>query len=184
MKKYKSLLFALATTGLLFSCQEQLELQSDGRITMDQVFSDYNRTRGYLNSCYGHTPTPYMDRASFTDEAQDADDVTPGSNYIVWYSGNITSQSYAAYSADGSPWGQLYTGIRKCNVFIENIKTATVYATAEQKAAWTAQAHTLRALYYLQLIKRYGGVPIIDKPLPINHDFSKDRRASFSVEQP
>jgi hypothetical protein len=180
MKKYKSLLFALATTGLLFSCQEQLELQSDGRITMDQVFSDYNRTRGYLNSCYGHTPTPYMDRASFTDEAQDADDVTPGSNYIVWYSGNITSQSYAAYSADGSPWGQLYTGIRKCNVFIENIKTATVYATAEQKAAWTAQAHTLRALYYLQLIKRYGGVPIIDKPLPINHDFSKDRRASFS----
>lgn len=180
MKKYKSILFALATTGLLFSCQEQLELPSDGRITMDQVFSDYNRTRGYLNSCYGNTPVPYMDRASFTDEAQDADDVTPGSNYIVWYSGNVTSQTYPAYSADGSPWGQLYTGIRKCNVFIENIKTATVYASAEQKAAWTAQAHTLRALYYLQLIKRYGGVPIIDKPLTIDHDFSKDRRASFA----
>lgn len=180
MKKYKSFLFALATTGLLFSCQEQLELQSDGRITMDQVFSDYNRTRGYLNSCYGYVPAPYMDRASFTDEAQDSDDITPGSRYIVWYSGNVTSQSYPIYSADGSPWGSLYTGIRKCNVFLESIKTATVYASAEQKASWVAQAHTLRALYYLQLIKRYGGVPIIDKPLAINHDFSQDRKSTFS----
>lgn len=157
-----------------------MDLPSDGRITMDEVFSDYNRTRGYLNSCYGHLPKPYMDRASFTDEAQDSDDITPGSRYIIWYGGNITSSTYPTYSVDGSPWGSLYEGIRKCNVFIENIKTATVYASEEEKAAWTAQAHTLRALYYLQLIKRYGGVPIFDEPLPIEHDFSSDRRASFN----
>lgn len=180
MNRYCKFLLALITSGVLFSCQEQLDLPSDGRITMDEVFSDYNRTRGYLNSCYGHAPKPYMDRASFSDEAQDADDITPGSRYIVWYGGNITSTTYPIYSVDGSPWGDLYEGIRKCNVFIENIKTATVYATEAEKAAWTAQAHTLRALYYLQLIKRYGGVPIFDKPLPIDHDFSGDRRASFS----
>lgn len=165
---------------LLFSCNKQLDLPTDGRITMDQVFSDYNRTRGYLNSCYGYCPAPYMDRASFTDEAQDADDITPGSRYIIWYGGNVTSQNYQAISADGSPWGRLYEGIRKCNTFIESIKTATVYATSAEKGAWTAQARTLRALYYLQLIKRYGGVPIIDKPLDIKHDFSKDKRATFA----
>jgi hypothetical protein len=166
--------------SFLLSCENQLELPSDGRITMDQVFSDYNRTRGYLNSCYGYTPKPYMDRASFTDEAQDADDITPGSRYIIWYGGNITSTTYPTYSVDGSPWGSLYEGIRKCNVFIENMKTAPVYATEAEKAAWTAQAHTLRALYYLQLIKRYGGVPLFDKPLPIGHDFSTDQRATFA----
>ena len=180
MKKYKSLFLAAIVSGFLFSCNEQLDLPSDGRITMDQVFSDYNRTRGYLNSCYGFCPAPYMDRASFTDEAQDADDITPGSRYIIWYGGNITSLTYPTYSVDGSPWGNLYTGIRKCNTFIESIKTAPVYATEGEKAAWTAQAYTLRALYYLQLIKRYGGVPIFDKPLEINHDFSKDVRAKFS----
>ncbi|TLV01564.1 RagB/SusD family nutrient uptake outer membrane protein [Dyadobacter luticola] len=167
-------------SGMLFSCNEKLDLPSDGRITMDQVFSDYNRTRGYLNSCYGHVPKPYMDRASFTDEAQDADDITPGSKYVVWYGGNVTSLTYKSNSADGSPWGTLYEGIRKCNVFIENIATATLYAPEGEKASWTAQAHTLRALYYLQLIKRYGGVPIFDKPLGIDHDFSQDKRASFS----
>lgn len=180
MKKYKLLLLTSAITGLLAACNEQLDLPTDGRITMDQVFSDYNRTRGYLNSCYDFVPKPYMDRASFTDEAQDADDITPGSRYIVWYGGNVTSTTYGKNSADGSPWGKLYEGIRKCNVFIENIKTAPVYASEGEKNAWTAQAHTLRALYYLQLIKRYGGVPIFDKPLGIDHDFSTDKRAKFS----
>ena len=51
MKKFK-LFTAIVTSLLFFSCNKQLDLQSDGRITMDQVFSDYNRTRGYLNSCY------------------------------------------------------------------------------------------------------------------------------------
>lgn len=179
MKKFK-ILTAIFATLLLLSCNDQLDLQPDGRISMDEVFSDYNRTRGYLNSCYGYCPAPYMDRASFTDEAQDADDITPASRYINWYSGSVTSLTYPGYSSDGSPWGSLYTGIRKCNVFLESIKTATVYATDAEKGTWIAQAHTLRALYYLQLIKRYGGVPIIDKPLEINHDFSKDTRATFS----
>ena len=171
---------AIFATCLLLSCNDKLDLQTDGRITKDQVFTDYNRTRGYLNSCYGFCPAPYMDRASYTDEAQDADDVTPDSKYINWYGGSATSITYATYSADGSPWGKLFEGIRKCNVFIESIKTATVYATEAEKGQWTAQAYTLRALYYLQLIKRYGGVPIIDKPVDINHDFSTDKKAKFS----
>tara|TARA_R110002050_G_scaffold181172_1_gene314714 strand:- start:7031 stop:8797 length:1767 start_codon:yes stop_codon:yes gene_type:complete len=175
--KYIFIFFIFITS---FACNDQLDLPSDGRITMDEVFSDYNRTRGYLNSCYGYAPKPYMDRASYTDEAQDADDVTPGSNYVVWYGGNVTPTSYPSYSADGSPWNSLYEGIRKCNVFLENIETATVYATEEEKASWKAQAHTLRALYYLQLIKRYGGVPIFDTPLEIGHDFSTDTKASFA----
>ncbi len=179
MKKFK-IFTAIFATCFLLSCNDQLDLQPDGRISMNEVFSDYNRTRGYLNSCYGYCPAPYMDRASFTDEAQDADDITPASRYINWYSGSVTSITYPAYSSDGSPWGSLYTGIRKCNVFLESIKTATVYATEAEKGTWIAQAYTLRALYYLQLIKRYGGVPIIDKPLDINHDFSTDKRAKFS----
>lgn len=179
MKTNIIMLSLVAGLGLM-SCNKQLDLPTDGRITMDQVFSDYNRTRGYLNSCYGFCPAPSMDRASFSDEAEDADDVTSGSKFNMWYAGNLTSSNYGTYSSDGSPWSTLYQGIYKCNTFLENIVTSTAYASDEEKAGWTAQAHTLRALYYLQLIKRYGGVPIIAQSLGINHDFSKDTRASFS----
>jgi hypothetical protein len=179
MKVRNIIIFSLLAL-VVISCNKKLDLPTDGRIDIDDVFSDYNRTRGYLNSCYGFCPPPYMDRASFTDEAQDADDITSGSRYTMWYGGNITAQTYASYSADGTPWDTLYQGILKCNTFIENIRTATVYASEEEKAGWTAQAHALRALYYLQLVKRYGGVPIFKTPLSLDHDFSEDRRASFS----
>ncbi len=178
MKKY--IIILLIGAGVAVSCQKQLDLPSDGRISLNEVFNNYDRTRGYLNSCYGYCPAPYMDRSSFTDEAQDADDISPASPYSFWYTGGITSQSYSQYSADGSPWGNLYTGIRKCNVFLENIGASKTIATEEEKASWKAQAHTLRALYYLQLIKRYGGVPVFDKSLPVNHDFSKDVKATFN----
>lgn len=179
MKKYIILL--LVAAGLFFSCQKQLDLPSDGRITMNEVFNDYDRVRGYLNSCYGYCPAPYMDRASYTDEAQDADDITPNSKYSNWYSGSVTAQSYSGISLDGSPWGSLYEGIRKCNYFLANIGASQTIASADEKASWVAQVHVLRALYYLQLIKRYGGVPLFDKPLAVNYDFSKDTKASFSA---
>jgi hypothetical protein len=178
MKKY--IIILLIGAGVFMSCQKQLDLPTDGRITMNEIFNNYDRTRGYLNSCYGYCPAPYMDRSSYTDEAQDADDITSGSKYSYWYNGGITSVNYSDYSADGSPWGNLYTGIRKCNVFLENIGASKTIASEEEKKSWIAQAHVLRALYYLQLIKRYGGVPIFDKSLPVGHDFSKDDKATFN----
>src|SRR5690606_496753 len=134
MNKQMKKLSLLLTVFLfaLLGCNKQLELPSDGRITMDDIFNDYNRTRGYLNSCYGFVPTPDMDRASYTDEAEHADmNATGSSKYDFWYAGNVTSSNYASYDADGSPWTKLYSGIRKCNVFIEGMRTATVYASEE-----------------------------------------------------
>ena len=179
MKKIS--IFTILIVAIIFtSCNEQLDLQSDGRITLDEVFNDYNRTRGYLNSCYGYARGPYMDRASYSDEAQDADDITAGSNYYNWYSGNVTAYNFTNILQEPNIWNNLFEGIRKCNVFLKNIETATVYASEEEKAGWVAQARTLRALYYLQLIKRFGGVPIFTEPVEVGHNFSQDSRASFS----
>ncbi|GAA4441366.1 RagB/SusD family nutrient uptake outer membrane protein [Ravibacter arvi] len=178
--KYKMCCYAALLAGMLVSCNEAMELPSDGRISMKDVFSDYNRIRGWVSSCYGYVPAPYMDRASFTDEAQDSDDNTAGSDYAAWYGGNVTAFNYAQISQDGSPWSGLYAGIRKCNIFLAEIPTATAYATEAEKKSWTAQVHALRALYYLQLIKRYGGVPVFDKPFELNTDFAAVKRATFS----
>jgi len=180
MKKYLFIFLIIITLVFISSCNEKLDLPSDGRITLDEVFSDYNGTRAYLNSCYGYCPAPYMDRSSFSDEAQDADDIVPGSKFSNIYTGSLNASTFSTVSVDGSPWGFLYQGIRKCNVFIQRMESAPVYMPDIEKAGMLAQARTLRALYYLQLIKRYGGVPIYDKPIEIGYDFSKDKRAKFS----
>ncbi len=177
----KFIFFSLLLVSELFvtSCNDDLDLKSDGSITMAEVFTDRNRTRGYLNGCYGFLPSPYLEAGSFTDDAEDSDDITPGSRYDYWYNGGVNATNFASYILDGSPWGNYYQGIRRCNVFIANIDEATAYATDAEKIGWKAQAYVLRAFYYLELFKRYGQVPLVLESRSADYDYTQDKKASI-----
>lgn len=177
MRFFKNISFIFLLLSF-YSCKKQLNLPPDGRIDASEIFQDYNKTRGYLNSCYGYCPYPSTDRASFTDDSYDAEDVISNSRYLNWYKGNVTSSNFGSIIPGGSPWGSLYQGIRKCNVFIANIENTPDFELADStiKAGWKAQALTLRALYYLELIERYGAVPLLDKELPLKADYSSVKR--------
>ncbi|MGN1215653.1 MAG: RagB/SusD family nutrient uptake outer membrane protein, partial [Candidatus Cryptobacteroides sp.] len=180
MKKYYILFSILVASFALSACQEQLDLRSNGTIDMTEVWKDRNRTRGYLNACYNYIPGNSIDYAAYTDDAVQSREATSGSQYDVWYNQGVTAANFGSYNIGGSPWGSLYQGIRKCNVFLANIGTATGEMTEAERASWAAQAHTLRALYYLQLIKRYGPCPLITEDLGTAHDFSTDTKASVA----
>jgi len=157
-----------------------LDIQKDGRIPFDEIFKDRDQTRAYLNSCFVNLSiiTPNLDFTSYCDESQNAEVSKSGSNYDGWYNGQATAVWYPVPTS--GCWAGLFQGIRKCNVFISNIDKADIVATDDEMANWKSQALTLRALYYLQLIKRYGGVPIVLEPLEVGADLSDYRRASFN----
>ncbi len=180
MKKYINILFLLATIcGVLTSCEEQLEFKNDGRLTMDDIFDSERRTRGYLNACYDYLVYSNIQWSSYSDEAEDSDK-TAGSRFTRWYGGDATASTFAQFAPD-YPWQRLYTGIRMCNIFLANIGTAAPGQMSDEKRqGLEAQARTLRALYYLKLIQRFGGVPIITNELTPDHDYSNDRKATFS----
>ena len=48
-----------------------------------------------------------------------------------------------------------------------------------EKTGWIAEVKVLKAYYHLQLMKRYGRIPIMKEVYEIPHDFSKDKRASI-----
>ncbi|MDR1102696.1 MAG: RagB/SusD family nutrient uptake outer membrane protein [Tannerella sp.] len=181
MKKYIIFLFIVLDAGFITSCNDLLELQNDGRITMDEVFKTRAGVLGYLASCYNYLYYPGINRSSLTDDAQDADGIYGNSLSSYWYANGFSAAFF--YSVDGQPWVSYYEGIRKCNVFLANmanVTTATVPSTEAELTSWVAQAHTLRAFYYLQLIKRYGAAPLITETYGITHDYSGDRRAPVS----
>jgi hypothetical protein len=160
------------------SCNDMLELQNDGRTTMEDVFKTRNGVRGYLNSCYNYRPSPGFGRSSLTDDAQDADGIFGNSLYSYWYANGFSASFF--FSIDQQPWGSYYQGIRKCNVFLANmvnVNTTTILATEGELTSWVAQAHTLRALYYLQLVKRYGAAPLLTEAYETTHDYAGDQRA-------
>lgn len=179
-------LFTVVVAVLGFVSCVDLDLPSDGRMTLDDMFSNYQRTRNYYSACHSYIPqvgftyqgnrTPL---ASFCDEAHDASD---GVNGAVndWYN-NRTSE-FNNPLAETYSWGHYFQGIRKCNTFLQCINDpsiATANIDEDERNGWIGEVLVLRAFYYLQLIKRYGGVPIITTPYEVTHDFSHDRRATF-----
>jgi hypothetical protein len=197
IRKIYSLLLAFVMVQIFNACAD-LELQSDGRLQYEDIFSEYTRTRNFRNRCYdylkdpgfnnGYTSSFFVDNSSITlaenpamlasycDEAQDVTDGQDG-GIKDWYTGTTS-----AFSNPLDVWENYFEGIRKCNVFLDCMndpEIATVKLGDLERSGWIAEVRTLRAYYYLQLIKRYGGVPLMDKPYDTEHDYSQDRRATF-----
>jgi hypothetical protein len=71
-------------------------------------------------------------------------------------------------------WGTSYAGIRRVNIFLSNIDK--VPADPNSITIWKAEARYIRALLYFELVKRYGGVPLIgDRVFTIQDDLSIPR---------
>ncbi len=168
----------------LVACAD-LDIPSDGRMTLNDIFMDYYSTRNYFDKCHDYIPqvgfsyenTPL---ASFCDEAHDASDGGGGA-VNDWYNSRTSSASNPL-TTSMEPWGHYFEGIRKCNTFLECINDpsiATANIDENEKNGWIGEVYVLRAFYYLQLIKRYGGIPLINAPYEIVYDFTKDSRATF-----
>ncbi|MBB5395298.1 RagB/SusD family nutrient uptake outer membrane protein [Mucilaginibacter sp. AK015] len=68
-------------------------------------------------------------------------------------------------NVDESPWAECYSLIRDANYFIENLPKYSSSFTEAQVNSWLGEARFVRAATYFALVKRYGGVPLIDKVL-------------------
>jgi len=180
MKKYYIFILALVASAVLSSCNKQLELRTNGTTDMSAVFASRNMTRGYLNACYSYISNQPLYVSGWTDDAVHSNAIESGSDWDIWYNAGVTSSNFGTYNYDGDPWGNYFQGIRKCNVFIANIDDCTADLATWEKAGFKAQALTLRAYYYLQLMKRYGELPIFTEDLGTSHDYSTDELSSVA----
>lgn len=171
------------------SCSDALDLDNDGRLEMKDIFSRHDRTIQMAAKLSNQLPKPTITYgaattvmlAGFSDECQDAND---GITHVInnWYSGKASASSFPITSKGVDPWDTNFAGIYNCNVFIKNIndpEIATYPFDVNQKNGWIAQAKVLRAYYYLQLVKRFGAVPLMSEPLPMDYDYSAAVRPTF-----
>lgn len=63
-------------------------------------------------------------------------------------------------------WQTTYQGIRRCNVFFQNIEQ--VEMSMDLKTRLIGEVEFLRAFFYTTLTRLYGGVPLILTPLELN----------------
>lgn len=68
-----------------------------------------------------------------------------------------------------SYWKDYYQGIARANLLIDKIPTAEM--SDEIKNRFTAEAKVLRALYYFEMLKMFGNIPLILQPIKANDDY-------------
>lgn len=189
MKRLLTCLFCAFV--LLQGCKKDpLDITPDGRITLEDVFKDEKRTEAYLNTTYGSIPSYFWQYqfnsflAVVTDEAQDADVDNQKSNSMAgqWISGGLTVTNNPLEIVGArngmKRYATYWTGIRDANVFLEHIDHAKVSSETNRKRM-KAEAQLLRAFYYLELIKQFGPMSVIDKVLSSTFDYSQLARPSF-----
>lgn len=104
-----------------------------------------------------YTSLPYWD----VDGAINSDDAVHG---IKWAAGNI---SKGVYDPQDFGWKGNYAAIRKANIVLSKVDLIPNY-DGEKKNRVLGQAYFFRAFQYFDLIRSYGDVPYIDKPLSLS----------------
>lgn len=64
-------------------------------------------------------------------------------------------------------WGDCYKGISRANAVLQNVDKPDNYKTPESKLQYIGEAKFMRALFYFDLVKAFGGVPKIDGPITV-----------------
>lgn len=183
MKKYSLSYFILAAIAMIPVGCTSIDDYPDGRLDFDHIFENQKLVAGYMNSCYGsiggNVGDNYSDKtflSSACDEGHDVSDVTNGA-MAQWNNGFVSAFSNPLASPE--KW-DYYSAIRKCNIMIARIGTANMHLE-DQRESYKGEAYGLRAFYYLQMIKNYGGVPLIlDNASETDYDYSKIRRGTFA----
>lgn len=166
MKRIKSLIIVGLLSLFIAGCN-YLEYSEASYLQKEDIFSDWNRTQSFLSDNYASVPLGFAPiggamRASATDDAE----------FVFDYSSvqKFHDGSWSSFQTIDEQWGQMYSAIRAVNLFLEEVKGRTFdeYKYTDTYADEMAQfnnypheARFLRAFFYLQLIERYGDVPLI-----------------------
>ncbi|WP_295128652.1 RagB/SusD family nutrient uptake outer membrane protein [uncultured Chitinophaga sp.] len=68
-------------------------------------------------------------------------------------------------NTNDGPWTKYYQGIYRANVLLANIDNVNWGADSSNKVKYVAEARFLRAYFYFDLVRMFGNVPLVTKPL-------------------
>ncbi len=159
-----------AFSGLMSCNKDFLDTQPLDKVSADATWSNGALSEAFVFNVYSFLNYGGFEEeslASITDEAMFTH-AGRGLNVITEGTLNETSIGNARVTPQ---WGELYLAIRQANIAIKELPEAT-FDDADLKERLLGEAHFLRAYYYHQLVRFYGGVPIIDRPYGLDEDYT------------
>jgi hypothetical protein len=178
--------FALLAVSLgltTISC-ERIETEPRDWIKDDLVWDEQDRNATvaafFLNDVYNYLPGGFNRIGGTNGDFLDAGagEAIPSrvSRPVEYYTNGFVS----TLNNPDPYWSNSYYGIRRANIFLANIDK--VPTTETNLRYWKAEARFIRAMLYFELLKRYGGVPLIgDRLLTLEDDLELPRNSFAEV---
>lgn len=155
---------------MLASCDSGiLDQEPRSEISEQDVWADPNLVEAFVNSRYnqiGHGwPEGWM--SSVTDET-----------YMTWprgespitqasvSPGNLGRMNGGWYGWDNRNWDTVWGNIQQCNDFLANIDEVP-FTDEVLRERLTGEVIFIRALMYLDLVQRWGAMPLITEPFDL-----------------
>lgn len=166
----RGVLGALCVAGLaggLSACKESfLDVEPQGQRRDTQFFTNQEEAVQGVNSIYGNLRSwplvafAHLAITTLTSDDADKGSVTGDASFLNDYD-NFTFTATQGILNDY--WGGQYQGINLCNQVLANVPGISMDATLKNRLL--AEAKFLRAYHYFNLVRAYGRVPLVVKPI-------------------
>jgi len=171
----------------LSSCAD-MDYRETEAYDKEYVSEEFSRIGGFLTDIYNTADYDFGQTyggailGSATDESQTAE---MGSSIEDFYNG-----SWSSTNAKSTMWSSMYSGINACNHFLSEFQgltfsSNTYNADYEQQMFryknYQWEVRFWRAYFYFNLVKQYGGVPLIKNEMPYTEINNLSRNTSDEV---
>lgn len=146
----------LLTISLLAGCSDDfLEEKQDFSGFNEEIYDDVQTAQAKVDYVY-YLSLPTGTTGASDDYSKSTEEFVGSSKFTQL--SEVTSNNVNDYFFVKSTSGP-YAFIRECNIFLDNIDKGTL--TEDEKNPLKGQIYFWRAWHYFELVKRYGGVPIV-----------------------
>ncbi|MBV6642658.1 MAG: RagB/SusD family nutrient uptake outer membrane protein [Cyclobacteriaceae bacterium] len=163
MKKY--IFLTLIMVGLVFACEESLNVQNPNSLTPDSFFQTEQQAISSVNAIYaGLQANNLYNREYFFLHDLLSDDNQSGGGQLETARAQILLHTFdATNKLTNDVWRGWFRIVLRANFAIQSLPGAEGISDA-LKSRLIAEAHFMRAWAYFELVSLWGGVPIYTEP--------------------
>ena len=181
MKKINILLSSSIAVFLLSSCNPILDREMMLTMTEKQALESYDVAQKRVNGLYTYLPNGFspVGGAMMAAASDEAEYSVASSSVHMFNNG-----SWNPLNNPDNVWTYYYQGIRQATLFLETADQINMerykldpqnQADYEMRMAnierWKYEARFLKAYFYSELVKRYGGVPLANELMDMDTDY-------------
>lgn len=178
-EKIRIIIIVIIGGVLLNACVPRLDLNRLDTQSIGTYYKTADDANAATIAMYGQLRDLYRDEVILTPNAVAADEGVPfltgNADRLSLWNYNIVSTN----SFTGGIWGPSYSGIQRSNIVLAHVPGIQMDETLKKQ--YQGEALFLRALHYFNLVRFYGGVPIVTSEVTDLNNVNAPRAATEEV---